>query len=136
MGGSGSSLSKSHLGTLRDGKPLQEEGMQRPESIPRHMTAFCIQPVPTHSKGNNLFPVHIEKEVCLCPLSREGLSLTENNCPSFASHLTSCMVNNGKCFRNMSGNLCFIRDALRVVLADLPFAQGHLGFQSERCRLN
>lgn len=56
--------------------------------------------------------------------------INENNCFAFTSHLISRMVNNGKYFRKVLGNLYFIKDAsLHVVLADLSLAQGHLGFQ-------
>lgn len=48
------------------------------------------------------------------------LPLIESNYLSFASHLTSYIVNNGKCFTNVSGSLCFIGDASHLLLADPP----------------
>ena len=88
---------------------------------PQAHGSFCTEPVQAHSEGNNLIPSRDEKEASLS-LSRWwwGDSPKQNNYLSFASHLTSCVVNNGKRFRNVSRNLCFIRDVLHLVWAHLP----------------
>lgn len=136
-----SRLSKSHLGTLRGGKPLEEAGRQRPQLTPPHphIFAFCISQYRLIQKGTiYFFPLRKWRKCVFVKVSQGAwvALINKNNCLLFSSHLTSCMVNTGKCFRNVSGNLCFIRDALHLVLAELPLAWGHLCFQSQGCWLN
>lgn len=128
-----SRLSKSHLGTLRGGKPLEEGGRQRPQFTrprPPHGPAhthllFVSARTDSFRRIQSISSLYTrEGSASLSRCLREAwvALINKNNCFLFSSHLTSCMVNTGKCFRNESGNLCFIRDALHLVLADLPLA--------------